>query len=85
MIAQLVKIGIQHPLAECWIELEAASLLIAKAAFLYDTGAPAGGLANAAKYFAAEAGFKAATQAVMTLGEWVMLKSIMSNVYCANP
>ena len=60
--------GIQHPLAECWIELEAASLLIAKAAFLYDTGAPAGGLANAAKYFAAEAGFKAATQAVMTFG-----------------
>ena len=60
--------SIQHPLAECWIELEAASLLIAKAAFLYDTGAPAGGLANAAKYFAAEAGFKAATQAVMTFG-----------------
>ena len=60
--------GIQHPLAECWIELEAASLLIAKAAFLYDNGAPAGGLANAAKYFAAEAGFKAATQAVMTFG-----------------
>ena len=60
--------GIQHPLAECWIELEAASLLIAKAAFLYDTGAPAGGLSNAAKYFAAEAGFKAATQAVMTFG-----------------
>ena len=35
---------------------------------LYDSGAPAGGLANAAKYFAAEAGFKAATQAVMTHG-----------------
>ena len=46
------------------IELEAAELLIAKAAYLYDSGAPAGGLANAAKYFAAEAGFKAATQAV---------------------
>ena len=60
--------SIQHPLAENWVELEAASLLIAKAAHLYDSGAPSGGMANAAKYFAAEAGFKAATQAVMTLG-----------------
>jgi acyl-CoA dehydrogenase len=60
--------SIQHPLAESWVELEAAELLIAKAAYLYDTGLPAGGLANAAKYFAAEAGFKAATQAVMTFG-----------------
>jgi len=60
--------SIQHPLAENWVELEAAELLIAKAAYLYDSGAPAGGLANAAKYFAAEAGFKAATQAVMTHG-----------------
>ena len=60
--------SIQHPLAENWIELEAAELLIAKAAFQYDEGENAGGLANAAKYFAAEAGFKAATQAVVTLG-----------------
>ena len=60
--------SIQHPLAESWVELEAAELLIAKAAYLYDSGQPAGGLANAAKYFAAEAGFKAATQAVMTFG-----------------
>ena len=60
--------SIQHPLAENWIELEAAELLIAKAAYQYDKGENAGGLANAAKYFAAEAGFKAATQAVVTLG-----------------
>jgi len=60
--------SIQHPLAENWVELEAAELLIAKAAYLYDSGAPAGGLANAAQYFAAEAGFKAATQAVKTHG-----------------
>ena len=55
-------------LAENWIELEAAELLIAKAAYQYDKGENAGGMANAAKYFAAEAGFKAATQAVLTLG-----------------
>ena len=60
--------SIQHPLAENWIELEAAELLIAKAAYQYDKGENAGGMANAAKYFAAEAGFKAATQAVLTLG-----------------
>jgi len=60
--------SIQHPLAENWIELEAAELLIAKAANQYDNGENAGGMANAAKYFAAEAGFKAATQAVVTLG-----------------
>jgi|TARA_B110000196_G_scaffold111447_1_gene96746 acyl-CoA dehydrogenase len=60
--------SIQHPLAENWIELEAAELLIAKAAYQYDTGENSGGLANAAKFFAAEAGFKAATQAVVTLG-----------------
>ena len=60
--------SIQHPLAENWIELEAAELLIAKAAHQYDNGQNAGGMANAAKFFAAEAGFKAATQAVITLG-----------------
>ena len=60
--------SIQHPLAQNWIELEAAELLIAKAAYQYDNGINAGGMANAAKFFAAEAGFKAATQAMITLG-----------------
>ncbi|MFL2627111.1 MAG: acyl-CoA dehydrogenase family protein [Dehalococcoidia bacterium] len=60
--------SIQHPLAENWVELEAAELLILKAAYQYDNGQNSGGLANAAKYFAAEVAFKAANQAVMTLG-----------------
>ena len=60
--------SIQHPLAQNWIELEAAELLIAKASYQYDNGENSGGLANAAKYFAAEAAFKAANQAVLTLG-----------------
>src|SRR6202023_4061853 len=47
--------SIQHPLAKCWIELEAAQLLIRKAAWLYDQGRHCGAEANAAKYFAAEA------------------------------
>ena len=60
--------AIQHPLAQRWIELEAASLLVYKAASLYDAGEPCGAEANAAKYFAGEAGFKACETAVMTLG-----------------
>ncbi len=60
--------AIQHPLAECWIELEAAYTMAMKAAWLYDSGLPSGAAANAAKYLGGEAGFKACTQAVMTLG-----------------
>jgi len=60
--------AIQHPLAQRWIELEAASLLVYKAATLYDRGEPCGAHANAAKYFAAEAGFRACETAVMTHG-----------------
>ena len=60
--------SIQHPLAECWMELEAARLMTMNAAWLYDSGGNAGAAANAAKYLAGEAGFKACTQAVMTHG-----------------
>ena len=60
--------GIQHPLAECWMELEAADLMTFNAASLYDRGEPCGAQANAAKYLAAEAGFKACQTAVMTHG-----------------
>ena len=60
--------AIQHPLAESWMELEAANLMVFKAAALYDAGQPCGAEANAAKYLAGEAGFKACTTAVMTHG-----------------
>ena len=60
--------AIQHPLAKCWVALEAAELLTLRAAWLYDQGEECGAAANAAKYFAAEAGFEAAEQAVLTLG-----------------
>jgi acyl-CoA dehydrogenase len=60
--------GIQHPLAERWIELEAATLLYQRAAWLYDQGQPCGAEANAAKFFAAEAGYKACETAVLTHG-----------------
>jgi acyl-CoA dehydrogenase len=60
--------SIQHPLAKCWVELEAARLLTMKAAWLYDAGRPCGAEANAAKYLAGEAGFHACETAVMTHG-----------------
>jgi acyl-CoA dehydrogenase len=60
--------AIQHPLAECWMALEAAWLMLLKAASLYDAGAPCGAEANAAKYLAGEAAFRACERAVMTLG-----------------
>ncbi|MBL8701889.1 MAG: acyl-CoA/acyl-ACP dehydrogenase [Alphaproteobacteria bacterium] len=60
--------GIQHPLARCWMNLEAASLMTAKAASLYDAGQDCGAEANAAKYLAAEAAYSACETAVMTHG-----------------
>ncbi len=60
--------SVQHPLAENWIELEAAYLSVMRAAWLYDNKQPCGAEANAAKYLAAETGFKACQQAVLTHG-----------------
>ena len=60
--------AIQHPLAESWMELEAANLMVFNAASKYDRGLPCGAEANAAKYLAGEAGFKACQVAVMTHG-----------------
>ena len=50
------------------MELEAAQLMVQKAASLYDRGESCGAEANSAKYLAAEAGFKACQQAVRTYG-----------------
>ncbi len=60
--------GIAHPLAKCWAELEAANLMIFKAASLYDAGAPCAAEANAGKYLGAEAAFKACEAAVLSHG-----------------
>ena len=67
-VVQLAKTKIQHPLAKCWAELEAANLMTMKAAALFDSGQPCGPEANAAKYLAAEAGFEACQTAIMTHG-----------------
>jgi acyl-CoA dehydrogenase len=60
--------GIQHPLAERWVDLEAGTLLYQRAAWLYDQGRPCGAEANAAKFFCAEAGYRSCETAVLTHG-----------------
>jgi acyl-CoA dehydrogenase len=60
--------GIQHPLAECWINLEAALLMAERAADLYDAGAPCAAEANSAKLLGSRAGYVACQQAVLTHG-----------------
>jgi acyl-CoA dehydrogenase len=60
--------AIQHPLAKSWMELEAADLMVQKAAWLYDQGKPCGAEANSAKYLAAEACYGACENAIFTHG-----------------
>jgi acyl-CoA dehydrogenase len=60
--------GVQHPLAQCWAELSAAALMMRHAAELYDRGEPCGAEANAAKYLAAEAAWRACETAILTHG-----------------
>lgn len=60
--------GIQHPLAERWMALEAAWLMAMKAAWLYDNEQTCGAEANTAKFLGARAGYDSCLQAVMTHG-----------------
>jgi acyl-CoA dehydrogenase len=60
--------AIAHPLAKAWASLEAANLMMLKAASLYDGKRDCAVEANAAKYLAAEAAFHACDAAVMTHG-----------------
>lgn len=60
--------GIAHPLAKCWAQLEAANLMVMKAATLFDKGENCGVEANAGKYLAAETAFEACHTAMLTLG-----------------
>ena len=60
--------GIAFPLAQARTQLDAAELMIRKAAWLIDNSKPCGAEANMAKYLAAEAGFFAADAAIQTHG-----------------
>jgi acyl-CoA dehydrogenase len=60
--------GIQHPLAECWMNLQAAWAMTLQATWLYDNGRPCGAEANAAKFLGARAGYDACLTSLMTHG-----------------
>jgi acyl-CoA dehydrogenase len=60
--------GIQFPLADSLARLDAAELMLRKAAWLYDNRKPCGREANTAKYLCADAGFTAADRALQTHG-----------------
>jgi alkylation response protein AidB-like acyl-CoA dehydrogenase len=60
--------GIAHPLAESYIAVEMARLVMMRAAELFDADADAAEAANIAKFAAAEAGLKALDQAIQTHG-----------------
>ena len=60
--------GVQFPIAECYIEVEAANLMRWKACDLYDAHRPCGAEANMAKYLAAKASWEAANACLQTHG-----------------
>lgn len=60
--------GVSHPLAEAYIGVQAARLLAARAADLYDQGEDAAEAANMAKFSAAESSLKALDQAIQVHG-----------------
>ena len=60
--------GVQFPIARAYASVEAASLMVEKAAALFDRGEPCGAEANLAKLLAADASWEAANVAVQTFG-----------------
>ena len=60
--------GVQFPIARAYIELQAAGLMVERAARLFDKGEPCGAEANMAKMLASEASWRAADMCVQTHG-----------------
>ena len=60
--------GIQFPIAEAFIEVEAANLMRWKACELFDAQLPCGSESNMAKYLAAKASWEAANACLQTHG-----------------
>ena len=60
--------GVQFPIAEAYIEVEAANLMRFKACALFDAHQPCGAEANMAKYLAAKASWEAANVCLQTHG-----------------
>ena len=60
--------GVQFPIADAYIEVEAANLMRFAAADLFDANKPCGAQANMAKYLAAKASWEAANVCLQTHG-----------------
>ena len=60
--------GVQFPIADAYIELEAANLMRFRACELFDSGQPCGAEANMAKHLAAKASWEAANVCLQTHG-----------------
>jgi alkylation response protein AidB-like acyl-CoA dehydrogenase len=60
--------GVAHPMAEAYMEVQAARLMTATAAQMFDNEVDAGEAANMAKFLAAESSLKALDQAMQTHG-----------------
>ena len=60
--------GVQFPLAEAYIEVEAANLMRFRACELFDAHRPCGAEANMAKFLAAKASWEAANACLQTYG-----------------
>jgi alkylation response protein AidB-like acyl-CoA dehydrogenase len=60
--------GVQFPIARAYVQMTAASLMVDKAASLFEAGQPCGAEANMAKLTASEASWFAADMALQTHG-----------------
>ncbi|WAH37141.1 acyl-CoA dehydrogenase family protein [Alicyclobacillus dauci] len=60
--------GVQFPIAQAYMDLEAATLMRDRAADMFDHGIQCGAEANMAKYLASEASWKAANATMSTFG-----------------
>ena len=66
--------GVQFPIARCHAEIEAASLMVDKAARMFDAGEPCGAEANMSKMLASEASWRAGDVCMQTHGGFAFAK-----------
>ncbi|MGB1422831.1 MAG: acyl-CoA dehydrogenase family protein [Pseudomonadales bacterium] len=66
--------GVQFPIARCYTEVEAAWLMVEKAAHLFDAGEACGAEANMSKMLASEASWRAGDVCMQTHGGFAFAK-----------
>jgi acyl-CoA dehydrogenase len=66
--------GVQFPIARCYADIEAAGLMVEKAARMFDAGLPCAAEANMAKMLASEASWRAGDVCMQTFGGFAFAK-----------